>query len=193
MDVSNPDTWKQQWTAFTSARYIVAPLIVFAGLVGWWLKAMTIAGLKGRISVFEDRLKLAAKQAESARQAKDEVAKEFETYMAEVAATNSTTRSRRRAGQSDTASKKLGSAAKAENAALGASAARVEGAIVRFAAANNSLSEILGVTEEADSGQFKRGNGRQRKDRGGLLARPKVAAHAAPALPSPEPRRDLEH
>jgi hypothetical protein len=167
MDVSNPDTWKQQWTAFTSARYIVAPLIVFAGLVGWWLKGITIAGLKGRISVFEDRLKLAANQAESARQGKDEVATEFETYRAEVAA-------------------------KAENAALGASAARVEGAIVRFAAANNSLSEILGVTKEADSGQVKRGNGRQREDGGGLLARPKAAAHAAPALPPPEPRRDLE-
>jgi hypothetical protein len=113
---------------------------------------------KGRVSVFEDRLKLAAQQVESTRQAKDEVATEFQTYKAEVAA-------------------------KAENAALGASAARVEGAILRFAAANNSLSEILGVTEEADIGQFERG----------LLARPKVAAHAAPALPSPEPRRDPEH
>ena len=79
---------EQQWTAFTTAPYIVAPLIVFAGLVGWWLKGTTIAGLKGRISVFEDRLKLAAQQAESARQAKAEVAKEFETYVAEVAGTD---------------------------------------------------------------------------------------------------------
>ena len=168
MDVSDPHIWKQQWTAFMGAPYIVVPLIVIAGLVGWWLKGTALAGLKGRISVFEDRLKLAAQQVESARQAKDEVATEFETYKAEVAA-------------------------KAENAALGASAARVEGAILRFAAANNSLSEILGVTEEADIGQFERGNGRQRKDRGGLLARPKVAAHAAPALPLPERRRDPEH
>ena len=59
---------------------------MFAGLVGWWLKGITVAGLKGRISVFEDRLKLAAQQAESARQAKDEVATEFETYRAEAAA-----------------------------------------------------------------------------------------------------------
>jgi hypothetical protein len=81
--------------------------------------------------VFEDRLKLAAKQAESARQAKDEVATEFETFKAEVAAT-------------------------AENAALGASAARVEGAIVRFAAANNALSEILGVPEEGNIVNFRR-------------------------------------
>jgi hypothetical protein len=145
MDLSNPDTWKQQWTAFMSAPYIVAPvLMVFGGLVGGLLGR--IAGLKGRISVFEDRLKLAATQAESARQAKDEVAAEFEIYKAE--------------------------AAKAENAALGASAARVEGAIVRFAAANNTLSEILGTAEEADSGQFERENGRERKDSGGLLARP---------------------
>ena len=129
MDVSNPDTWKQQWTAFTSAPYIMAPLIAFAGLVGWWLKVTTskrtIAGLNGRISVFENRLKLAAIQAESARQAKNEVVKEFQTYRAEVAAM-------------------------AENAALGATAARVEGAIVRFAASNNALSVILDVTEEAD-------------------------------------------
>jgi hypothetical protein len=127
VDLSNPDTWKQQWTAFMSAPYIVAPvLMVFGGLVGGLLGR--IAGLKGRISVFEDRLKLAAKQAESARQAKDEVATEFQTYKAEVAA----------------------KATKAKSAALGASAARVEGAIMRLAAANNSLSEILGVTEEAD-------------------------------------------
>jgi hypothetical protein len=151
MYLSNPDTWNQQWTAFASAPYIVAPLIVvplmvFGGLVGW-LRGR-IADLKGRISVFEDRLKLAAEQAESARQAKDEVATEFEIFKAEVAA-------------------------KSENATLGASAARVEGAILRFAAANNGLSFILGVTEEADSGQFNRGNGRKRKDKGGLLARPR--------------------
>jgi hypothetical protein len=146
MDVSNPDTWKQQWTAFMSAPYIVAPvLMVFGGLVGGLLGR--IAGLKGRISVFEDRLKLAAKQAESARQAKDEVATEFEAYKEE--------------------------AAKAENAALGTSAARVQGAILRFAAVNNTLSEILGVAEEADSGQFERENGHQREDRGGLFARPR--------------------
>jgi F0F1-type ATP synthase membrane subunit b/b' len=71
---------------FHERPYVVAPLIVFTGLVGWWLKERTIAGLKGRISVFEDRLKLAAEQAESAREAKDEVATEFETYKAEVAA-----------------------------------------------------------------------------------------------------------
>ena len=99
---------------FHERPYVVAPLIVFTGLVGWWLKERTIAGLKGRISVFEDRLKLAAEQAESAREAKDEVATEFETYKAEVAA-------------------------RVENAALGASAARVEGAILRFAAANNGV------------------------------------------------------
>ena len=168
MDVLNIDTWKQQWTALTSARYIAAPLLAFAGLVGWWLKGTTIAGLKGRISVFEDRLKLAANLAQLARQAKDEVAKEFETHKAEVAAG-------------------------AENGALDASAARVEGAIVRFAAAANGLSGILGAPEEMDRGQFKGGNGRQGKDRSGLLARPKVAAHEAPALPSPEPRRDWDH
>jgi hypothetical protein len=129
MDVSNPDTWEQQLAAFMSAPYIVAPvLMVFGGLVGGLLGRIT--RLKGRISVFEDRLKLAAKQAESARQAKDEVATEFETYKEE--------------------------AAKGENAAVGASAARVEGAIVRFAAANNSLSEILGVPEKADIVNFRR-------------------------------------
>ena len=122
MDVRNPDTWKQQWTAFTGTPYIVAPLIVFAAFVGWWLKERaTITGLKGRISVFENRLKLAAKQAQSVRQAKDEVAKEFQTYKAKVAAN-------------------------AENTGFGASVAKVEGAILRFEAANNTLSGILGVT-----------------------------------------------
>ena len=130
MDVRNPDTWKQQWTAFNGAPYIVAPLIVFAALVGWWLRKATITGLKGRISVFEDRLKLAAKQAQSVRQAKDEVAKEFQAYKEKVAAN-------------------------AENTAFGASVANVEGAILRFEAANNTLSGILGVTEEADIVNFR--------------------------------------
>jgi hypothetical protein len=128
-DVSNPNTWKQQWTAFASTPYIIPPLILFAGLVGWWLKGTMskgrIARLNARISVFEDRLKLAAIQADSTRQAKNEVAREFQIYRAEVAA-------------------------RAENAAIGASAARVEGAIVRFAASCNALSGMLSVTEEQD-------------------------------------------
>jgi len=77
---------------------------------------LTIAGLKGRISVFEDRLKLAAKQAESARQAKDEVATEFATCAWRISC------------------------------------------------------NILGVTEEADSGQFERGN--VPAERQGRAARP---------------------
>ena len=78
----------------------------------------------------EQRLNLAAEQAASARQAKDELEKQFQIYKAEVAA------------------------AKAENAALAATAAKVEAAIVNVATANNAvsstLSGILRVTEEAD-------------------------------------------
>ena len=137
MDVSNPDTWKQQWTAFISAPYIVAPvLMVFGGLVGGLLGR--IAGLKGRISVFEDRLKLAAEQAESAREAKEEVATEFETYKAEVAA-------------------------RVENAALGASAARVEGAILRFAAANNGLHIYSALRKKRIAGDSTKGMGASRR------------------------------
>jgi hypothetical protein len=33
-NVSNPDTWKQQWTAFMSALYIVAPLLMVFGGFG---------------------------------------------------------------------------------------------------------------------------------------------------------------
>jgi hypothetical protein len=38
MDVPNLDTLEQEWKAFLSAPYIITPLIVGAGVIGWWLR-----------------------------------------------------------------------------------------------------------------------------------------------------------
>jgi hypothetical protein len=130
MDMPNLDTWKQQWTAFMSAPYIMFSFILGGGLVGWWLRWIKsegrIAGLNGRISVFEDRLKLAAEQVALADRAKDEVVRQFNDLKAGVAG----------------------------NGALAERVAKVEAALNELAAANNAVrsavSGIIIATEGAD-------------------------------------------
>jgi hypothetical protein len=122
MDVFNPDTWKQQWTAFMSAPYIMFPLIACAIWGAWWLRGAKSAE---RIAVFEDRLKFAAEKVESANKAKDEVEKQFQDYRTEVAA-------------------------KAENGTLAAAAARVEAAMDRLGnalSAGGDRADFSGTVE----------------------------------------------
>ena len=87
MDMTNPEEWKQQWTTFTSAPYIMLSPMVIAGLVGWWLQgtksAGKIAGLEEKISVYEQRLKLAVEQSAASDRAKDEAEKELQTFKGE--------------------------------------------------------------------------------------------------------------
>src|SRR5205809_654557 len=89
VDVSDPAIWKQQWSAFMSAPYIMLPLLAVVAVVAWWFRGKmsegTIAGLRERIALFDDRLKFAADKGASANQAKDEVEKQFQAYKAEVA------------------------------------------------------------------------------------------------------------
>jgi hypothetical protein len=122
MDRFNPDTWKQQWEAFMSAPYIMFPLIAIAGFLGWWLRGVMyegkVAGLTGRIIVFEDRLRLAAEKAESADVAKSEVERQFQAYKAEVG-----------------------------DGALAAAAAKVEAAIDELDTANNAVSDALAAAD----------------------------------------------
>jgi hypothetical protein len=122
MDVFNPDTWKQQWATLMSAPYIMFPIIAIAVWVSWWLRGTTskgeIAGLNGRVTVFEDRLRLAAEKAESADRAKNEVEKQFQAYKAEVG-----------------------------NGAPAATTAKVEAAIDKLATAINAVSDALAVPD----------------------------------------------
>jgi hypothetical protein len=131
MDVFNPDMWKRQWEMFVSAPYIMLPLAVGAGLIGWWLRGMTserkidglegkIAGLNERIVLFEDRLKFAAEKVAWASRAKDEVEGQFQTYKAEVAAN-------------------------AGYASLAATAAKIDAAINNLSAANKAVSNAIGL------------------------------------------------
>jgi hypothetical protein len=133
MDVLNPDIWKQQWSAFVSAPYIIAPLIAGAVWLGWWLRGIKsegkIGGLNERIAGFEDQLKFATEKASSANQAKDEVIRQFNDLKEEVVAT-------------------------AENVALTARVAKIEAAIEKLSTANNAVSSaisgILNATESPD-------------------------------------------
>jgi hypothetical protein len=89
MDVPNLDTLEQEWKAFLSAPYIITPLIVVAGVIGWWLRGIKsgretdglkgeIAGLKGEITVFGARLNLADEKVAWANKVKDEAIKAIE-------------------------------------------------------------------------------------------------------------------
>jgi hypothetical protein len=100
MDVTNPEMWKQEWTAFASAPYIILPFIVAGWLAGLWFRGRAtegeIAGLKSEISVhdreisvWELRLKLATDSVATADRARDELDKQFQAYKAEVAAKGS--------------------------------------------------------------------------------------------------------
>jgi hypothetical protein len=96
MNPFDPETWKQQWTAFWSAPFIMLPLIVVAGLTAWWFRGKMsdaeIAGLKEQISVKEERLKfafdlVAASDRDFEKLQKDfgKLQKEFQDYKEQVA------------------------------------------------------------------------------------------------------------
>lgn len=100
MDITNPEMWKQEWTAFSSAPYIILPFIVAGWLAAWWFRGRTsegetaglkeqIAGLKEQIATWDQRLKLATESVAAADRARDELDKQFQAYKAEVAAKGS--------------------------------------------------------------------------------------------------------
>jgi hypothetical protein len=68
-------TWKQQWDAFMSAPYIIGPILIIMAAAAWWFRGKTlggvIAGLRERMTVFEERLQLAAEKAALANEAKN--------------------------------------------------------------------------------------------------------------------------
>jgi hypothetical protein len=90
MDPSNLETWKQQWTIFWSAPYIILPLIVVSLWVAWWFRGRTkegeIAGLKAQMSVKDERLSFAVDGLDRARDDLANLDKQFLAYKMEVAA-----------------------------------------------------------------------------------------------------------
>jgi hypothetical protein len=114
---------------------MMPPIAIVAGWVGWWVRGLKserkIDGLEGRISVFEDRLKLAAEKAVSATEARDDVLRQFQAYKAEVAA-NAGTRM---------------------PIAL---MAKLETALEKLVAADNAVSSVIGVAARVSAGSSMR-------------------------------------
>lgn len=73
MDVFNPEVWKQQLAAFMNYPYIMLTGIAITAGVVWWLRGF-------QITIFKDRLTLAAEKLELADRAKNEVEKQFHAY-----------------------------------------------------------------------------------------------------------------
>ena len=91
-----------------SAPYIIGPFIIGAGLIGWWLRGIKsegkigsfegtlasqkagfdamIVSLNSQIAVLEARLKLADDKAAAANEVRDDIARQFNDFKADVAA-----------------------------------------------------------------------------------------------------------
>jgi hypothetical protein len=143
MDVPNLDTLEQEWKAFLSAPYIIAPLIAGAGVIGWWLRGIRsgrgtdglrgeIAGLKGETAVFVARLKLADEKVAWANKLKDEAIKaieskrQFEDLKAGIVANEGSTLAELKA-KVDAALEKLLVANDAERSAIATAVRESEG------------------------------------------------------------------
>jgi hypothetical protein len=89
MNPTSLETWKQQWTAFWSAPYIILPFIVASFLAAWWFRGKTkegeIAGLERQISAKDERLELAKDQTAAVERDFEKLKKEFQAYKEEVA------------------------------------------------------------------------------------------------------------
>ena len=89
MDPLNSETWKQEWTAFWSAPWIVGPLLLIVGAAVWWLNRKMseaqIAGLREQISTADQRLKFANERMLASERVLEEVKKQVQDYKAEVA------------------------------------------------------------------------------------------------------------
>jgi len=62
-----------------SAPYIIFPLLAIVAIAVWWLRGW-------QIKIFEARLQLADQRAAWAKEAKDEIERQFNAFKVEVAA-----------------------------------------------------------------------------------------------------------
>jgi len=145
MGTADLSFWEKELPVITGAPHLfwggILVITVSLGLLIWFLfnwgyrrqlaglkkeSEGIIAGLNGRIAVFEDRLKCAAEKVELANQARSEVERQFKTYKEELA-TN------------------------AEKAALAVTEAKVDAAIDELAAASNAVSSVIASISTASS------------------------------------------
>jgi ABC-type amino acid transport substrate-binding protein len=140
MDITNPEMWRQEWTAFQSAPFIMLAGVMVVGVAAWglnWIRfSGRIAGLEGEKAVLQRRLEaeIAAKNGEISfleRQLKDTADKL-------VGAGTATDEVEKRFKILEDAI-----AAKAENAALAALASQVQSAVGDLGKANNEISKVV--------------------------------------------------
>jgi hypothetical protein len=84
MDLTNPEMWKQEWTAFWSAPFIMLAGIMAVGVAAWWFSKKIfegqVAGLKEQVAAAEQRLKFATEQMAASVRATDELEREIQSY-----------------------------------------------------------------------------------------------------------------
>jgi hypothetical protein len=100
VDYTKSEFWAQQWATFQNDFWVMLPLFVGVVVAVWWLRGWMskreIGGLKGeisvleqrlkaQISVMEERLKFAAEQMAASDRVTDELEKQFQLYKEKVA------------------------------------------------------------------------------------------------------------
>jgi hypothetical protein len=144
MNPFDPETWKNEWTTISSAPFSMLVAIIVVGWIIWWflgkLSEAQIAGLKERIAVLEERVRLAVAQTAAVNlviektaasdRAKDEAEKDLQNL-------------------------KIAIAGKADKASLTTLTAKLDTAMSQWGTANNevssSLSEISPFTIDYES------------------------------------------
>ena len=69
--------WHDQWAVVASAPWVIVPLLLIAGLVGWKAKGIIddgqIRGLRAQLDVADQRLRLATERYEAVVQRENEL------------------------------------------------------------------------------------------------------------------------
>jgi hypothetical protein len=95
MNPMDPDFWRRQWEAFSSAPVACVVFLVVGAVAAWWFRRSVdqgeikglraqIGGLKEQISALEQRLKLAGEQEQVAMKATQSLREEGATLKAQL-------------------------------------------------------------------------------------------------------------
>jgi hypothetical protein len=84
------DFWKRQLDALLSAPVPTLFFLAVGAIAAWWLRGSVdkgeINGLRARVNVLEERLRLAADQAQTAVEAKERLAADLEKLQKQIGA-----------------------------------------------------------------------------------------------------------
>jgi hypothetical protein len=83
MDPMDPDFWRRQWEAFSSAPIACVGFLAVGAVAAWWFRGSVdqgeTKGLRAQIDALEQRLKLATEQEQAAIKATQSAKEQLDT------------------------------------------------------------------------------------------------------------------